>query len=466
MQLKFILSELNLLKKGVNVRMKCKFEKLEQKDLFKKSITELQECGCPRCEAVAKELELDELRRYKQEQEALKAAEEQAAKIAEEIINKSKEVENEIEEKVASIVEQKLNEAGVNLSNKYTRRLIEQKMHYDAMMNKNVYANTRYGREVLSPEMKAFVHWAKTGQLLDQKAALVGTTDANGGYLVPTEFYNEVIRKMEPLTVVRRSGARVITMSRDKMDIPVVDSKGAGAWRGTAQGQQYTQSEPTFSNITLEPKKYDRLVLASYEMLEDSAVNVAELLAELIAEDFALAEDDAFIAGDGTNAPEGIDTNANVAIKNLATAGAVTAQDIVGLVYSLPRQYRNGAVWYIHDSVIAKLRLLQDGAGQYIWTDGNFTNGEPPRLLGYPVFPTNAHELTDWDDAGAGTGSGSRIIFGNPRYYYIGDRQGFRLRRSTERYFETGQVAFAADRRVDGKVALPEAFVKSSAVQH
>jgi HK97 family phage major capsid protein len=453
----------------INVDQK-RFEaikKMEQKELFQLSRKELQEAasmGDTRCEHVEKELELDDLRKFKQEKDALEAAEKKAEEIANEIIDKNKEVDSEIEEKVNNLVEEKLKEGGVNLGNKYARRLIEQKMHYDQVSaNKSVYANTQYGREVLSPEVKSFVDWAKTGKI-DQKAALVGTTDANGGYLVPQEFHNEILRKMKDFVVVRTAGAKTISMSRDSMAIPTVESNGSGGWRGKAQGQAYTQSEPTFGEIVLEPKKYDRLALSSYEMLEDEAVNVADLLSDIFAEDFSEAEDDAFIAGAGVDDPEGIDTNANISSVALGTEFTISAQDVYNIIYALKRKYRSRGAWFIHDQVVAKLRGLKSN-GAFLWTDGNLANGEPNRLGGYPVYTSEALLQADVD-SGTPTAPGSNLIFGAPRYYYIGDRQGFRLRRSAERYFETGQVAFAGDLRVDGKVALPEAFVKSAPVKH
>lgn len=439
---------------------------MERKELYNLSLKELEEAaamGDTRCESVAKDIELDQLRKQVQEIEAQKAAEEQAKLIAEEIANKHKEVEQDLDEKVSKRVEEILQEKGVNFSNKYTRRLVEQKLHYDNM--RNVYANTKYGRESLSPEMKAFIHWAKTGEVV-QKTALTGGVDTNGGFLVPDEFNNEVIRKMQNIAVVRSAGARVLTIGSDKVHIPVVTSQGAGGWMAAGtQGSAYTQSEPTFSEVVLTPHKYNRIALASYEMLEDSFLNVADLLATLFAEDFAIAEDNAFLAGSGTGQPEGIDTNASVASVSLGTAFTISATDILNIVYALPRKYRNGACWFIHDAVVAKVRALQSN-GVYLWTEGNLANGEPPRLAGYPVYTSDALLKADVDGGTAGNQPGSDIIFCNPRYYYIADRQGFRLQRSVDRYFDTGQVAFRADKRVDGKVALAEAFVKSAPVKH
>lgn len=445
----------------------AEIQKMDLKELYKLDRKELEAAasmGEARAESVVKELELDDLRKYKQEQEAEKAAAEQAEKIAAEIINKSKEVDSEIEDKINKMVEEKLQGSGVNLANKYTRRLVEQKMHNDAMQ-KNFMVNSGYGRSALSPEMKQFIQWAKTGQV--NKASLRGDIDAQGGYTVPAEFSSEVVRKMKDLVAMRSSGARVITMSSDKMIIPTVTDSEKGGWvtpsGGTTQGQTYTKGEPTFGQIELSPHKYTRLALASYEMLEDSALNVADLLAELFAEDFAVAEDAAFFAGDGVNKPTGL---MNAGIAAVTGTNAVSQDNLLKIVYGLARKYRNGAVWYMNDAIIQKVRGLGGSAGPEFWTDGNLTNGEPSRLLGYPVYSSDALYIADLDGAGTGTADGSEIFFGQPKKYYIGDRQGFRLKRSEDAYFETGEIAFRADKRVDGKVALAEAFVKSEGISH
>jgi HK97 family phage major capsid protein len=435
--------------------VKCKNHETKNEKLHELKFEDLQACGCERCQPAAEQKELDNLRAWKQQDDSEKAASQRAEQIAQEIIDKNKEVDDEIGTKVNDIVNQKLEENGVNLNNKYTRRLVEQKMHFD---NKNVYASPAYGRQSLSPQMKSFVHWAKTGEAVDRKA-MGGGTDIAGGYLVPEEFRAEVIRKLKPLTVVRRAGARAITMNSDTLDIPVVSANGSGSWIG--ENTTYAESEPTLDNVRLTPFKYARLVRASYEMMEDSAIDVANLLSDIFAEDFSAAEDAAFINGAGTDRPTGI----NQASLGSIAASSSLADDIVKLVYTLARQYRSGSAFMLRGEVIQLVRLLKDGNGRYLWQDG-LQEGEPPRLLGYPVYESNDLPEYDLDGSGTGTAMGSDVLFGNPRYYYIGDRQGLRLDRSQDRYFELGQIAFRSDLRTDGKVALTDAFKKLTGVAH
>lgn len=338
----------------------------------------------------------------------------------------------------------------------------EKKMQF-ATDAKNVFINPQHGREQLSPEMKAFIHWTRTGEVTDRKALGGIATPAAGGYLVPEEFRSEIIRKMTPLTVMRRAGARQFTISGGDTVIPVLQTNGAGGW--VAENTAYTESDPVFNEINLRPSKYTRLVKASYEMLEDSAINVAGLLSDIFAEDFAAAEDAAFIAGNGTGKPTGLFTASLTSTAAVITSDATLADSIIKLVYALPRQYRAGAVFFVHGSAIAKIRTLKNTQGAYLW-EPSLKAGEPDRLLGYPVYESVDIAVNPDVDPGAPTSPGSDIVFGHPKHYYIADRQGMILERSNERFFELGQVAFRSDMRVDGKVALADGFRKLTGFMH
>jgi len=96
---------------------------------------------------------------------------------------------------------------------------------------------------------------------------LVENTGDLGGYLVPDEFMNEVLRVQLEETVVRRNGARVIPMNSPIMKIPALNmaSNASGSlfggvtayWNGEAQ--EKTESNPKFKQITLEAKKINRV---------------------------------------------------------------------------------------------------------------------------------------------------------------------------------------------------------------
>lgn len=415
---------------------------------------DLRKCDCDRCNPVADAKELDILRAKEAERVAQEAAIEKGEEIAKHIIEKVNTTNEAIEEKVSEIVSKKLEENGIDLNKKYTRDII-QKMEYAVPVYKNVYSNTRYGRDQLSPEMKQFIHFMRTGEKVN-KAMVEGTPSA-GGYLVPEEFEAEVIRKLTNDVAVRRAGARVFTMSSNRLEVPTETARNSGGW--VAEGSAYTQQDTALGQVALTPYKYTRLIQTSEELLEDSAVNLADYFATVFAEDFSEAEDKAFLEGTGSGQPTGILTDTNITTNDPTgtTFGDANAtfspDDVIAHFYSLRAPYRRNAVWIVNSTSAQTLRTMKDGNGQYIWTDsapGGIANGEPAQLLGRPVIVTDNIS----DDAT----NGNRIILGDFRYYLIGQRRGLTIMRSDDYAFNTGHVTFRASLRVDGKVAQAEAF--------
>ena len=163
------------------------------------------------------------------------------------------------------------------------------------------------------------------------------------------------------------------------------------------------------------------------------------------------AEEDSFINGNGTGKPLGILAATGGADVGVTTAGAtaITADEVINLVYSLKRPYRKNAVFLMNDATIAIVRKLKDGNGVYLWQPA-LTMGEPDRLLGYPVY-TSQYMPT----AAAGNKS---IAFGDFSYYNIGDRGTRSFAELRELFAGNGMIGFVAKERVDGKLVLSEAI--------
>lgn len=97
----------------------------------------------------------------------------------------------------------------------------------------------------------------------------------------------------------------------------------------------------------------------------------------------------------------------------------------------------------MNDKNLAVLRKLKDANDQYLWQP-SLKEGEPERLLGYPVY-TSAYAPAD------------AIAFGDFSYYNIGDRGSRSFKKLTELFAGNDMVGFVAKERVDGKLILPEA---------
>ena len=268
--------------------------------------------------------------------------------------------------------------------------------------------------------------------------------DANGGYLVPEEFERQIVTALEAENVMRTL-CKVITTANERK-IPVAGTHSVAAW--TAENASYTESNPTFDQKTIDAYKLTDLIKVSIELLDDSAFPLEPYIAQEFARAFGIAEEEAFCVGDGSGKPTGLFT-ANGGAVGITTAGgtAITADEVISLVYSLKSPYRRNAKFLLNDATVAMLRKLKDGNGAYLWQP-SVQAGQPDKLLGYDLY-TSPYA----PNVAAGAYA---IAFGDFNNYWIADRTGRTVQRLNELYSTNGQVGFVATERVDGKIILPE----------
>ena len=274
--------------------------------------------------------------------------------------------------------------------------------------------------------------------------------DANGGFLVPTEFEKQIVTALDENNVIR-SVANVIKTAAERK-IPVAASHVAAQW--TAENGAYTESNPTFAQKAIDAYKETALAKVSIELLQDSMFSVEAYLANEFGRAFGILEEEAFCVGTGTGQPTGIfnayDDDAPVGGEiNVITGtpGAVKGDDLISLVYALKAPYRKNAKFLMKDSSVAEIRKLKDGNGVYMWQP-SLQAGQPDKLLGYDLL-TSAY-------APEIAANALPVAFGDFHSYWISDRSGITIQRLNELYSANGQVGFIATKRCDGKTILHE----------
>lgn len=267
---------------------------------------------------------------------------------------------------------------------------------------------------------------------------------ADGGYLVPEEFEHQIVTGLDEANVVRSLAKVIITNAERK--IPVAATHSVATW--TAENGAYTEKNPTFDQKSIDAFKLTDLVKVSIELLQDSAFDLESYIAGEFARAFGIAEEEAFCVGTGTNQPTGIFTaNGGTVGVTAAAANAITADELISLVYALKSPYRRNAKFLMNDATVALIRKLKDNNGAYLWQP-SLQAGEPDRLLGYELY-TSPYVPGVASEALA-------VAFGDFKNYWIADRAGRTVQRLNELYSTNGQVGFVATERVDGKVILPE----------
>jgi HK97 family phage major capsid protein len=230
------------------------------------------------------------------------------------------------------------------------------------------------------------------------------------------------------------------------------------SWPGESTAA--TETTPTYTNITLTPKRLAAIVRVSNELIEDSGVRGGPTVMSMVQEQFArvLAQTEESALLPQTNvsgAPTSLFLTSSLPT-SAASATAITADQIIDFVYKLPRQYRSHPSCAIvtSDSTLAALRKLAavGGTANYFWQNG-YQNvgagaaGEPDRIMGIPVYVSAAVPAI-------ATGNYIAMI-GAWDYSIFASAQNFEFKVLRELYSPANETGFICNSRLDCKLLLP-----------
>jgi len=278
--------------------------------------------------------------------------------------------------------------------------------------------------------------------------------DEDGGYLVPEEMDERLITALAEDNIMRKLGTVIQTAGTHKINF--VATKPTAAWLD--EGETLTMSTAKFDQIALEAHKVGVAVNMTEELNQDNIYSLESYLINLLAEAIAAKEEEACIVGNATGTaktPTGLFVTATKT-GSRETAGAnIATDDIIGLVYDLKRPYRAKASFIMNDKIVAEIRKLKDDNKQYLWQP-SLQQGEPDRLLGYPVY-TSVYAPLLTTDAGERNAGAAIIAFGDMSYYNIADRGARSVQILKEIKALSGMTVMKVTERMDGRLILPEA---------
>jgi len=273
-------------------------------------------------------------------------------------------------------------------------------------------------------------------------------TRGSTGSPVPTSFYDQVIMLARAVGPMLSVGTTLATTGGESLQIPRLSTYSVGTVN--AEAATLGESDPAFSAfITLNAYKYGFLTQVSRELLEDSGINVLDLLAMNCGNSLGFAVNTGLTTGTGTVEPTGIITAAGSGVTGgTGVSGAFTYANLVSLYYSLDPAARAlpGTGFMAKGSSIAAMRTLQDGNGGFVFQP-SMSESTPDRVLGVPLIENPAM-------AAAAT-SAKSVIAGHFPSYYVRTVGGIRLDRSDDFAFSADLVTFRCTFRVDGN--LPQA---------
>ena len=298
----------------------------------------------------------------------------------------------------------------------------------------------------------AFDQWLRHGEHTAPMymRALGEASGAGGTVIPPVEYDAQLTAKIQTLSAIRQV-SKIMNCGSFQRNIAVEATQMVAGW--TAEATAPSESSPTYSAVTLTPKRLAGLLKVSNELIEDASArsfNMQSIILEQAARILAETEETGFLVGTGANnQPVGITTDAALTTSASVITGPTTKQ-VIEWIYSLGRQYRKDAVILINDntaSLIRQLPNITSGTVNSLWANST-DQSEPDRLMGIPVYIT-----AGLDSVGANKIIGLIGSFKNN--CVIGQRSNFEMKTLRERYADANQTGYVFQNRVDIALTLP-----------
>lgn len=274
-----------------------------------------------------------------------------------------------------------------------------------------------------------------------ERRAQATTPGTAGGFTVPDEMMRAIEVAQLMFTPMRRTSTIMRTATGANLPIPTTNDTG-NKGEIIAENAPANAQDVVFGQLVLEAYKYSsKVVLVSYELLQDSSVNLPVLLGRLLGERLGRIHADHFAIGTGSGQPRGIVTGATDSSLTAAAAGALTWEEVLNLKHTVDPAYRGpGFAFMGNDTTLKLMKQIKDTQNRPIWMP-NLIDGEPDRFDGTP------YEINQSMASGA---NAKALLAGMLSKYIIRDVLDLTLVRLDELYAINGQVAFLMWSRNDG----------------
>lgn len=307
--------------------------------------------------------------------------------------------------------------------------------------------------KLLNLKMKKFLKLVLTGNTagIPKHLALNEGTNAEGLFLVPTEFEMAVTKLLDEYGTFRRNctigGMGSKTLTKPKL------LTGVTAYF-TEELAEMTESEPTYGQTTWTRHDLDALTAMSMQFLEDEDVNIMNELSVLFAWALAQKEDDQGF--NGTGAPiTGVFNASGVVSKAIETNDP---NDItIELMNTLPSLIRsvgvNGAKLFMNRVILEILLKKKDANGNFyypgkdVWTSKTIAG-----------FPFELNEVLPNADPGL---SKAFMFFGNLKLgSTLRQRKGYSIRMSEHAEFRKKMILVTAGESFDIQHEITDIYLK------
>jgi HK97 family phage major capsid protein len=245
-----------------------------------------------------------------------------------------------------------------------------------------------WGEDSLAEQLSA----ARDAALRGQKALGAGLASA-GGTLVPEAFGSDVIEYLRTEAVLRKAGVRQISMPNGNLRLGRQSAPATAYWG--SENKIITASQPSTDEVNLQAKKLTALVSISNDLIRQAGIDADQFVRDDLNAIMPLAEDQAFVRGDGTaGSPKGIRyslASGNIFARAQASGSGSTVveiqQDLMKAIRKLEEnnvKVRSG-FWLMNATTKNGLMGIRDTIANLVFAPEMRTGF----LMGFPFYVTN-----------------------------------------------------------------------------
>lgn len=305
-------------------------------------------------------------------------------------------------------------------------------------------------------EAKAFAYYVRNndpGAWLSEKRAsnntgMNVTTQADGGYAVPTGHFNQIIARRDEAMLAPRLGVRMIAGVGTTVNVPIDDEADGEFITKAEMGDDnstnaFDRDAPALGTVAMTLVKYTKKIELTDELLQDEDSNLMAFIEDFVGRGMAKTHNSllttAALAG-GT------------AALTLDSASTIGYAEVPELWYKLPDEYATDEAsvgWIMRRATEGVIRGLAGTTNFYYAPTPGGTVGMQPTLWGAPLYQSGYMPAI--------AASAKSIVLGN--WYFMGRRDGPTISVLRDPYTVDGKIILKYYFRTVYKVLQAEAIV-------